>query len=71
MCLKVKFVCSNGHELGISKYKYPSRIKAEEITHPELRNYKDGDVLLKCPDCNASQVELENIIPHLSLEEFD
>ena len=54
----VKFVCSNGHELG--RGKTSTFFEAKDITHPKLKNknFKNGDYLKKCPDCNASSIHI-------------
>jgi hypothetical protein len=53
----VKFVCSNSQELGRGE---TSTFEAKYISHPKLKNknFKNGDYLKKCPDCNASSIHI-------------
>ena len=59
---KVRLGCKNGHEIAIisSERGYPVKIK--DITHPKLKNIKEGDVIGGCPDCGEPElIEIDEI----------
>lgn len=53
-----RMLCGNGHELASKDDDGHRVFEMKHITHPKLKNAKEGDMLEECPECGSKKTKL-------------
>lgn len=54
-----RVTCENQHEIAIIPIDRIAGFYAEDLTHPKLQDFKNGDTLIACPDCSSRVLKYE------------